>query len=154
MLRRLQRRKYYVPQINANRILVVGTSGEKIRYEMNETMESFFIVLPKLALTILTSAILSISFANPDIKFAINAKTIVDSLGALMTALMAIIFARRAGFTIIDKRKTMFFRWCGVIDQFIKAPLRGISESIEFPNTKEEEKQMFRIRFLKNKHFE
>lgn len=99
---------------------------KKIRYEMNETTESSFIVIPKLALTILTSAILSISFANPDIKFAINAKTIVDSLGALMTALMAIIFAGRAGFTIIDKRKTMFFRWCGVIDQFIKAPLRGI----------------------------
>lgn len=121
LIRRCQKHKYYSPKVNANRILTADTTSDKVSYTLNETKEMFLIIIPKIILTCLIAALFSINMSG--ITFLLTAEGFVQAIGSLLTSVLSIFFARRAGAAVIQKRKVMFHRWEGFIINFFKAPL-------------------------------
>ena len=118
-IRQCQKLKIKHITVNANMILF-GSVAQAPTLEYNEKKETLKIGVLKAIQTMIIPIFFSLSLVY---ELEINISAIMSACVSVMTALMAIIFAKRSGYNIIKKRETMFIRWSDFITDFENKPL-------------------------------
>lgn len=101
--------------ISANRVLLGVVNKTSATYEYNEKLNTIKILIPKIIQTMMFPLLFSLTLAW---SATIDFYAIVNACASLITVLMAIIFAKNAGYTIIEQRRSTFLRWSDFIQDY------------------------------------
>lgn len=101
--------------IDANRILLGVVNRTSATYEYNENLNTLKILIPKIIQTMMFPLLFSLTLAC---SAKIDFSAIVNACASLITVLMSIIFAKNAGHTIVEQRRSTFIRWSDFIQDY------------------------------------